>query len=260
MKNAIIGSAIAIATSTAAIAAPITVAGVTWDPDQAFIDFAAQSAVYETNVNAIGDDLYGIGKVSQFNGQNESSFCPGCQLTFEFGYTVSDIGDFDSNGTIDVIFTDGWLKFYVDSSTSFDFTNTSTATDGILFLELAGHEDFDPLLGKYGDLFGELDLGFALSDNNEEGEGSGLFDVVGGAAAANFDTNTKDDFFNADVADFNFTSSFQPFNQGGSTADGLALVGTSELIGDSIPEPGMLALMGAGLLGFTAMRRRKNSV
>lgn len=259
------GLGLALTLAGQAQASVINVGGVNWDPD-AFIDFTAQSDLYEKNVNAVGDVLYGVGVVTSLNGQSVVNFCPGCQLTFEFGYTVAEVGDFDTNGTVDVIFDNGYLNFYVDSTTTgtnFDFTDVSTAVDGALWLGLVGHTDFDPLLGKSGQLFGELDAGFALTANNEEGKGSGLLDVAagaaGGLAAGNFDTNTRDDFFAANVADFNFTSEFQPFVNGGTTADGLALAGTGTLLGSSIPEPGSLALLGLGLLGLggSVMKRRK---
>ena len=91
--------------------------------------------------------------------------------------------------------------------------------------------------------------------NNTFGSGTGLFDVIGGMAAGNFDTNTKADFY-GNPADFLFTSSFQPFPGGGSTAEGFSLISTGELSGNSIPEPGSLALFGLGMMGLASLRRK----
>ena len=50
-----------------------------------------------------------------------------------------------------------------------------------------------------------------------------------------------------------FSSSFQPLNG----SNGTLLTGTVDITGNTIPEPGSLALLGLGLLGFAASKKRK---
>ncbi|MGZ5136153.1 MAG: PEP-CTERM sorting domain-containing protein, partial [Flavitalea sp.] len=139
-------------------------------------------------------------------------------------------------------YTGGIVKVFVDNTP--EITNPSDPTtltaantsDGTLWLDLVGNGTF---LGTTDD------SGTLLT-------GSGLLDVIGGLAAANFNTNTK-----ANGADFTFTSSFTQFPDPGNL---LIANGTGNVNSDSVeinvPEPVTLSLLGLGLLGFSTLRRR----
>ena len=68
------------------------------------------------------------------------------------------------------------------------------------------------------------------------------FEVIGGAAAPNFQPSKLT--YSADAR----------FNNGATYSSG----GNGSMIGNTIPEPGSLALFGLGMLGAAALRRRNN--
>lgn len=244
----------ALGLSLSAQASDINIGGVVWDPDSLF-DFSSTSSLIEDQLNltpgpGFVDELTGFGRINEFNGANQATFCPSCELTFQFGgFKVANV---IPGPPTEIAFTGGWINFYVDHSADYDPTSYASAGDeagsNALFLRLEAHEVFDVTHGIMASITAELDSFGAGSD---KGEGSSLMDAVGGMALGNFDTDGK-----ADGADFVFTSSFQPL-PGGDNGEGYELFGSADLSGNSIPEPTSVALLGLGLLGFAASRKRK---
>lgn len=220
----------------------------------------------------LGEYLVGIGIVNRVldplsnviwqNGDN------GRELTILLkNYKADNAFTSFIGGTLfsDVIqFTGGEVEIW--SQAAGTFTAAGTQAAGIasvnsgagagLFLGLVG----SPLGGFAGGLPITLEsTGLRNGGNPFETAfnltGRGFLDVTSGAAMANFDTNTFLCGAGAgapcpDDADKAFTSSAQL-----NTASVWASRGTGEIQDFAIPEPGSLALLGAGLIGF-AFRRR----
>lgn len=245
-------------------ASPINIGGVIWDPDSLF-DFSATDQMIETIVDpVVGAKIQGYAKVNNINGTGEATFCPGCEVTYEFfDYEISAI-----SGTGEFTWTGGKINIYVDNTPDFDQTLASTAGDGVLFLALEGAAHVDGSTGQLGTLHSDPTPNVA----GVSGDGRGFLNVVGGLAANNFDTDLfpimTDLMGGMGTADFLFTSSFQliPNGSGGSTTfvsdDGVTygLFGSNDLSGGSIPEPAPIALASLALLGLgLGQRRRRRS-
>lgn len=229
------------------------------------------ASIYENVITAAGQELAGFGEVTQINGVALSELCAGCELTYRFGgYEATSL---TSTG---VTFDGGWVNFYLGFGGDNDFNpfaspgsaaDLAAATNGALFLTLAGHD-----IDAAGNTFSGIgrDIGTAAA----VGFGAGLLDVdstgslngntagAGGLANTFFDTNSIAATFGG-AADFQLGASFSSFllpHPDECPAGAACLAGSIDIRGNvaAIPEPETYAQMlaGLGIVGFVARRRR----
>lgn len=245
-KKVLAGVAVAAALATSAQASMITVGGITWDPDSLYPDFGAGSLAIHQDINQTTGELTGYGVIKSINGID---LAPATELTLIFsGFMPTAPNFIPATGSVNVGYTGGIVKIYADSvanpltqhvSNRSDINTVSYANagDGLLWLDLV----VNPLNPFVGNVYAAT-----------LAQGGGGLNVIGGAAALNFDTNTL--AFGSDIT-FSNTFTKNVFAPNGQL---VSSNGVGDINGNSIPEPESLALVGLGLLGLAALRRRKS--
>lgn len=265
-KGLVIGLAAALALGASGVASAITVDGITWNPGSPFDLNINSLNLRESAVTGIGQTLMGYGQVGSING--DTNFCSGCNLTFQFTYTVQYLQGTGS-GTTQAIFNMGSVQFYVSNPGTFNVGNPASAGLGTPWLTLTGHDGY--VVGfptaPVGQLFSTING--TPSAPTSGSAGIGFLDATGGPAAMYMHTQTQADGLGG-FADFTINSSFltQIARGCGSTPSSdptsichYPIQGTAELIGKTVPEPGALGMLGLGMgmLGVFFWRRRKEA-
>lgn len=277
LKKAAIGAAFALGLS-AAQATPITVGGVTWDPDYVDIggsefDFIAQfdfSQWYSTDAagsttrgtisnydsaatigsvlttlagggsGATGYYLQGVGEYYRMN-ENNPLLCSGCELIFGFG----GIG-LNYDGSFDI--SNAWGRVYVNSlfpnytHPASNQTEVSSALSGDVWLDI----DFLALAFQSG-FVGNGTVSALLQVTGGEAYGNFLPDLLSYTADANF--------INASPVCPDPDGPFGPLTPNPLTCGNkYSAGGNGSVLGNTIPEPGTLALAGLALLGIYGAR------
>lgn len=268
MSKKLIASALAaLSMAVSGSASAIIVGGVDFGtPGTNHIE---TTTLAETYISGNGQELIGYGQINTVNGN--LAYAGTDRLYFVFDNYFSN--DYTTNS---VDFSGGEVRVYL--LPTFNLLNQSSLINiglieaGTLWATLSGHQLF-PTNTTSPDTLRATGL---LTGASLSFTGAGLLDInsVGTLADvyAYLNSNNISDLFNgfADMAlttsgnndvlnTFDNTTNCQS-DTAAPTVGQWCIAGSADLRGDTvIPEPGVLTLIGLGLLGLGATRRRKSS-
>ena len=265
--------------ANSASATLVTVDGVSLDVSNNGSTNTITNFDHDALITGVGSTLQGVGLVTQIqNSISGPSYiqpcapvgCAGTFISAHFGgFTVRDIVPNGSSN--DVYLTGGFLNYYVlahrpnqnTGNVATDIANSQSAT---LFLSL-----LPDVIDAAGDTF-HINIPGTLATFTGHAQGDALLHVTGGDAAAAFDTNGVFNSFLNDFTDFNFIGNAVRLTRSAtdlrcppgppSTASGhqdFCVQGSDDFVNQretTVPEPGTLWLLGAGLLGLAGVGRR----
>ncbi len=259
IKNVIASAAIALGLAASGSASAVVIAGV---------DFAnlggshlETTTLAETFVNQVGQTLTGYGVVNTVNGA-ASYTANGNKLYFVLNYNVTAF-----NGT-SVTFDGGTVNIYLNPVlnllTQSSATNLGIIQGGSLWATLKGH--------KSAPSNAELAASGTLTGAQLAFTGAGLLDIISGANGvfnylnANSIADGLGGFADIGVTTSGSNTVLNAFDNttgcttGRAAAGQYCFQGSADLRGNTVPEPGILALVGLGLLGMgTTLRKRKSA-
>jgi len=247
-------AAVLAMSSFATQASPITVGGVTWDPEApAFmgLDFTADTAqsffqVFNSSTNA----LTGYGRIASVQGNQ--NYCLGCELLFKFTATANSVVN---NGNPTTSELPNNKIFAGENRTEFDtYKFTFDPTTVNIFVATSG--TFNNTLASVG---GASWLNLTLSDLEawsvfKDADTAKSLPIYGASSgkltAINDNALASYNFYNA-AGNGNGTVD-ATFGARQSAATANLIIAT-----DTISSPSSLAALGLGLIGLAGVARRK---
>lgn len=264
-KNLIASAIVGLGLAASGSASAIVVAGVDYG-SLGTTNHIETTTVAESFINGNGQQLKGYGQINTVNGN--ISYAGGDRLFFVFDQYVSNSFTPGTSGSVN--FTGGQVRVYLkpnfnllDQSSAANIALIDTGTPYVIY---SGH-------GMNGTTNTLQALG-RLTGATISFTGSGLADVTGGlpAVVAYLNSNGIGDGVGG-FADIALTTSgnnavLNPFDnttgcqtlEGGSSGQ-FCIAGDASIRGltaRAVPEPGVLGLVGLGLLGMgISLRKRK---